>query len=110
MLEPGGVAVIIEVSDVTAKDEVVNKEVDCIGEKEDRMEDEGITTGVAAITELSGVATRDGVDGIGVGTGDKIEDETETVKVATTELSDIPTIDEDGEMNEEVDGIGVKED
>ena len=110
MLETGGVAGILEVSDVTAKDEVVNKEVDGIGEKEDRMEDEGITTGVAAMTELSGVATRDGVDGIGVGTGDKIEDETETVEVATTELSDIPTRDGVGEMNEEVDDIGVKED
>ena len=74
ILETDRVGVILEVSAVTAK-EVVNKELGSVVEKEDRMEDVGMS-GVSARTELSDVATRDGV----------------------------------GEMNEEVDGIGVKED
>ena len=112
MLETDGVAVILEVSAVTVKDEVVNKEVDCIGEKEDRMEGEGITTGVVAITELSRnefEEMNEEIDGVGVEKEDKIVDETVTAGVAAMrELSDVAISDGVGEMNEEVDGIGVE--
>ena len=59
-------------------------------------------------------ATRDevvseGVDSIGVGRRDKMVDETVTAGVAAMrELSDVAISDGVGEMNEEVDGIGVE--
>ena len=76
---------------------------------------EAVFAVVGTIAEISDLVSSDevvsdGVNSIGVEKENKMEDETETVEVATTELSDIATRDEDGEMNEEVDAIKVDED